>query len=113
MDINCLSRPENEIHVSVGYMIARVASFNPDKHVFCIFRMFSDADIRSSSAPDTWRRTIEELLKKKISPFVHYINGLELLGGAHRLSGDLTHPSPRVVREISKNLIKKISNFIR
>ena len=112
MGINCLSRAEEDIYESVGYMIDKVAGANPRKHIFCISPIFSDADIRGSESPKRWRRIIGELVDKYNSPYVHYINGLALMNGAWGLAGDFVHPSPVGVREIAKNLIAEIEKYI-
>ncbi len=113
MGINCLARSENEIRECVGYMIERVAKANPDKHVFCISPMFSEADMRNSPAPKLWRKIVKEAVKEANSDFVHYVNGLDLIGAPRWLSGDLTHPSPRGVREITKNLIGAMEKYVK
>lgn len=113
MGINCLSRPENEIKECVDYMIKRISEANPNKHVFCISPMFSEADMRFSPAPALWRNIIEKTVDEVNSAFVHYVNGLDLIGSPRWLSADLTHPSPRGVREIARNLIAEIKKYVK
>lgn len=112
MGINCLGRAEEDIYESVGYMIDRVAGANPEKHVFCISPIFCVNDIKGHESPKRWRRIIGELVERYNSPYVHYINGLELMDGAWGLSGDFVHPSPIGVRGIGKSLIEIMEKYI-
>jgi hypothetical protein len=112
MGIDCLSRAEADIYESVGYMINTVADANPTKHIFCISPIFSSSDISGSESPKRWRRIIRELVEKRNSPYVHYVDGLSLMNGAWGLSGDFVHPAPVGVRAISKNLISEIEKYI-
>ena len=112
MGINCLSRAEADIYESVGYMIDKVAGANPDKHIFCISPIFCNVDITGGESPKRWRRIIGELVEKYNSPYVHYINGLDLMDGAWGLSGDFVHPAPVGVRGIAKNLIAELEKFV-
>ena len=112
MGINCLGRAEEDIYESVGYMIDKVAGANPNKHIFCISPIFCQDDIKGKEAPKKWRRIIGELVEKYNSPYLHYINGLELMDGAWGLSGDFVHPAPIGVRGIAKNLIEIMEKYV-
>ena len=112
MGINCLSRAEEDIYESVGYMINKVAGANPEKHIFCISPIFSSSDMNGYEGPKRWRRVIADLVEKYNSPYVHYINGLDLMDGAWGLSGDFVHPAPIGVRGIAKNLIAELEKYV-
>ena len=59
-----------------------------------------------------WREVVGEEVLRHTSEYVHYINGLELLGDPSGLSCDYVHPSPLGIDQITSSLIEKISTFI-
>ena len=59
-----------------------------------------------------FRSIVEEEAALIASPYLHYVNGLSLLGGARWLSGDFVHPTQAGADEIAKNLIREMEKYI-
>ena len=112
MGINVLAMEEREFRSRVRYTVETISSKNLEKHIFFISPIFCNADMTGDRRAARWREIVGEETLRKASDFVHYINGLELLGGAHGLSGDYVHPSPLGIDEITSKLIAKISEFV-
>ena len=112
MGINVLSMETEEFDRRVRYMIRRLAETHPDAEIFCISPFYCDADWRGSEKPNEFRRVIAEAVAAYGSPCVHAIDGLSCLDGAHGLSGDLVHPSPRGVACIAENLINQLKPYL-
>ena len=112
MGINILTMEEGEFRRRVRYTVKTLTEKNPEKHIFFISPIFCSDDMGGKNAA-RWREVIGEETLRITSPFVHYINGLELLGDASGLSCDYVHPSPIGIDRITKALIEKISKFIK
>ena len=113
MGINILSMEPDEFRHRVNYMVNTVTAKNPEKHVFFISPIFCHDDMKGSPRPALWREIIEDEVNKCAASNAHYINGLDLMGGAYGLSCDLVHPSPMGIDEITSTLIKEISKYVK
>ena len=111
LGINVLGMEEAEFRSRVRYTVETITAKNPEKHVFFISPIFCHNDMIDVKAA-RWREVVGEETMRITSPFVHYINGLELLGDPSGLSGDYVHPSPMGIDQITSKLVEKISTFI-
>ena len=112
LGINVLAMEEREFRSRVRYTAETITARNPEKHVFFISPIFCNDDIIENRKAARWREIVGEEVMRVASPFVHYINGLELLGDPSGLSCDYVHPSPMGIDQITSSLIEKISTFI-
>ena len=113
LGINISGIPREEFRRKVRYMLLCVTEKNPDKHVFAISPIYSKDDMLGKSNLDRFREVVAEEVARIGTENLHYVSGLELLGGAHGLSGDFVHPTPNGADEIAKNLIQAISKYVK
>ena len=112
MGINILNTPRQKVEELVSNMIKTVAGRNPEKHIFCISPSYCRSDFHDLGLAEVWREVIEEQVRLYNSPFVHYINGLDLINGAWGISGDCSHPSPIGIRSMVNGLIKAMEKYV-
>ncbi|MBR2650537.1 MAG: hypothetical protein IKD45_02655 [Clostridia bacterium] len=112
LGINIADIPPSEFEKKVRYMLERVASANPDKHVFAISPIYSKADMEGKGNLVAFREVVESEVARIGAERLHYINGLSLLGDASGLSGDFVHPTPDGADKIAANLIQIMSHYI-
>ena len=110
MGINVRDWPTEKFHNIVETFVQTVVSAKPDKPVFCmdLFTYFDDF----SPAPQFavgFRDAVQSIVKDIASPYVHYIDGRDLLKHASGLRTDMVHPSDEGMLEIGQNLAKIIS----
>ena len=112
MGINVLSMDQREFRRRVRYAVETITAKNPEKHVFFISPIYCHADMNGEPTAARFREIVGEEAMRIKSPYVHYINGLELLSDPSGLSGDYVHPSPIGLDRITKVLTEKLSSFI-
>lgn len=112
MGINILDTPRQKITELVSNMIKTVAGRNPEKHIFCLSPSFCRSDFYGLGLAEVWREVIEEQVRLYNSPFVHYVNGLDLIDGAWGMSGDCSHPAPMGIRSMVNGLIRAMEEFV-
>ena len=112
MGINVLSMEQSEFRRRVRYAVETITVRNPEKHVFFISPIYCHADMKGESTAARFREIVGEEAMRVKTPYVHYINGLELLSDPSGLSGDYVHPSPIGIDRITKALTEKLSSFI-
>ena len=111
MGINVLSMDQCEFRRRVRYAVETVTAKNPEKHVFFISPIYCHADMKGEKTAARFREIVGEEAMRVVTPYVHYINGLELLSDPSGLSGDYVHPSPIGIERITNLLIERISPF--
>ena len=112
MGINVLSMDQCEFRRRVRYAVETITAKNPEKHVFFISPIYCNADMKGEPTAARFREIVGEETMRKAAPYVHYINGLELLSDPSGLSGDYVHPSPIGIERITNALIGKITPFV-
>lgn len=112
MGINILNTSRKKATELVSNMISTVAGRNPEKHIFCLSPSFCRSDFHGLGLAEVWREVIEEQVRLYDSPFVHYVNGLDLIDGAWGISGDCSHPSPMGIRSMVNGLIRVMEEYV-
>ena len=113
LGINVANLDPDIFRSRVRYMLSTVTANNPEKPVFAISPIYSKDDMLGKTNLKVFRRVIGEEVERISSENLHYINGLELMGGAEGLSADLVHPSQDGVDGIAKRLIERINPYVK
>jgi len=101
-----------EFKKRVEYFIPKIAKSHPNKYIFCIdmFPFYLDVP---SKKENYFRKIVKNTTKNLNMQKLIYINGKKLLKNHSGLAGDLVHPSPKGMEEISLNLSSYLLPFLR
>lgn len=109
----------SEFYKRAEHMVTCIRRAQPKKHLFCIglFPFFMDMGMiypgrNPTSTPDEYRVTLRGVVENHNTPYIHYLDGLQLCTKLTGLSSDLLHPSDRGMAEIAANLANYIKNVI-
>lgn len=114
LGINVLGWKEDLITEKSEYFIKEIVTRNPQKQIFVIspFCYYGD-DISNSENGKNWRRILKEIVQKLDSPFVTYINGMDVIGDSSLyISADEVHPNIYGCLKIAEVLTDKIRAVI-
>ncbi len=113
MGINVVgSYTPEEFYERSKYFLETVALSHPNSQIFAIDIFYCSGDMKGNAMTETFRGIIKQITEDPALPNVHHVRGTEMLTGSHGLSGDLTHPNPRGVEEIARNLTERVLSVI-
>ena len=112
LGINVLSWDEEKIYQRVEHLLRTVAGRNAEKPIFVISPFYyCGDDFNENNNAGSWRRIIEEIVKKRNDSNVTYINGMDIIGDMSYMSADEVHPNIYGVQRIADVLTKKINTI--
>lgn len=106
---------EAEFAERVHYFVKRVASANPQRHVFCIDTLlnFRDAPSHPQHAKGAaFRRIVREAVAAANQPRCLHVDALSLMDSPLHLRSDALHPSPSGAEAIAGRLAAFISTHL-
>lgn len=113
LGINILGGVETEEYRRrVRNFIDTVHGANPEKYLFMIDMFYSNDDFKGNPRAAEYRTAMAQEVAKTASPYVVYLNGLEIMNGAQFLSGDKVHPNIDGVTEIATNLTARLKPYL-
>ncbi len=113
LGINILGGVETEEYRRrVRNFIDTVHGAEPEKYLFLIDVFYCNDDFKGKPRVAEYRKAMAEEVAKTASPYVVYLNGLELMNGPQFLSGDHVHPNIDGVTEIATNLTARIKPYL-
>ncbi len=113
LGINILGGVETEDYRGrVRNFIDTVHGANPEKYLFLIDMFYCNDDFKGNPRAAEYRSAMAQEVAKTASPYVVYLNGLELLNGPQFLSGDKVHPNIDGVTEIATNLAARLKPYL-
>lgn len=113
LGINILGGVETEEYRKrVRRFIDTVHGAQPEKYLFLIDMFYCHDDFKGKPRVAEYRKTLEQEVEKTASPYVVYLNGLELMNGPQFLSGDKVHPNIDGVSEIATNLTARLKPYL-
>lgn len=114
LGINVINWEDEKIITRVENTIRQIAGRNADKPIFVISPFYyCGDDFNENDNAKTWRRLIEEIVKKFNYKNVTYINGLDVIGDMSYMSADEIHPNIYGVQRIADIMTEKISSVIK
>lgn len=110
MGINVRNWPVETFHAAVEKFVGIIVDAHPRKPVFCIdlFTYFADFEEKPTLAVG-FRDAVREIVAALDSPYVHHIDGREILTEAAGLRTDIVHPSDIGMQEMGLNLAAQIA----
>jgi lysophospholipase L1-like esterase len=110
MGINVRNWPLEQFRCAVEQFVSTIVAAHPRKPVFCIdlFTYFDDFEEAPTLAVG-FREAIQEIVRATDSPFVHHVDGREILRQAAGLRTDMVHPSDTGMQEMGQNLATRIA----
>ncbi len=99
---------QEEFYERSKYFLETVARSHPKSRIFAIDIFYCGGDMKGKPKVGLFRETVRKITEELGLENIRHISGTSLLTGSHGLSGDLTHPNPRGVEEIARNLTRLI-----
>ena len=73
---------------------------------------YCNDDFKGNPRVAEYRKAMAEEVARTASPYVVYLNGLDMMNGAQFLSGDKVHPNIDGVSEIANNITARIKPYL-
>lgn len=102
-----------EFENRVDYFVDKIVKENSNKYLFFIDIFPFYMDFNNEDKQKKFREILENKIKKVNRGNLIHISGFDLLKDLRGLTADIIHPSSQGFEEISHNLAKIISNYLK
>jgi lysophospholipase L1-like esterase len=110
---------EAEFEERSKYLINNILNKNPNKHIILITIFPNSSDylknqsVKTTTNNDDFRKILRKLYQEYSNPYLHLIEGTEILTNFDTLTCDLIHPSDYGHITMGYNLARFLKNIIR